>query len=304
MSCPVGGHVVVPPERGPDGQCSAGNRGGPRKRLWDGAPQIGDGSRWSGGGMVGRRSRGPFAAGFRAYRVQLVDPGPVPVPTAGRGPGASPMATPGGGREDELRSGVHGPQRHRGGLTRSLELLRAKADRWVALSWYGDRRSAFPLGGGFHSRRLTDRQQGRSGRPIRPAPGPKPTQPPALATGTARNPGLRTAHDHRRVAVPSLPGRAGTRLHGTVSFPAPLPRQRLPLGSPACSASPSGPIMIRAQLPRARSFGPGARQLNGGRTFVVDGTFRPAGAGRRQHRRGHRPAGRGQLTRILEEELS
>jgi threonine dehydrogenase-like Zn-dependent dehydrogenase len=42
------------------------------------------------------------------------------------------------------------------GLARALELLRPEGTV-VELSWYGDRKVALPLGGAFHSRRLTVR---------------------------------------------------------------------------------------------------------------------------------------------------
>ncbi len=119
--------------------------------LWDAAPRIGDRVAVVGAGMVG----GVLATLLRTFpldRLQLVDVNPA-------------RSTLAAALEVEL---VH-PDDAAGdndlvfhcsatesGLARSLQLLGDEAEL-IELSWYGTAQPRAPLGGTFHSRRLTIR---------------------------------------------------------------------------------------------------------------------------------------------------
>ncbi|MEU5696763.1 zinc-binding alcohol dehydrogenase [Actinosynnema sp. NPDC020468] len=131
--------------------------------LWDAKPLVGDRIAVVGGGMVGCAVAGVLA-GFPGARVQLVDLDPGRAEVARElGVGfASPRDALGG-----CDLVVHASASE-AGLRTALGLL-ADEGVVVELSWYGDRSVSVPLGGAFHSRRLTVRgsQVGRVARPDR-----------------------------------------------------------------------------------------------------------------------------------------
>jgi threonine dehydrogenase-like Zn-dependent dehydrogenase len=116
--------------------------------MWDAAPRIGDRVAVVGGGVVGC-----FVAALTARlpgtRVQLVDINPSRAEIASRlGVG---FAAPGDAERD-LDIVVHASGVP-AGLTTALGLAGFEATV-LAMSWYGDRPVAAPLGEAFHSRRL------------------------------------------------------------------------------------------------------------------------------------------------------
>ena len=131
--------------------------------LWDARPLVGDRVTVLGAGMVGC-CVAALLARFPGVSVQLVDVDPARARVAAV-LGVS-FAQP-----DDATTGrdlvVHASATS-AGLRRSLELLRREG-RVVELSWYGDSEVRIPLGGPFHSNRLTIRgsQVGTVGRPDR-----------------------------------------------------------------------------------------------------------------------------------------
>jgi hypothetical protein len=119
--------------------------------LWDAGPRIGDRVAVVGAGMVG----GMITALLRTLpleRLQLVDVNPS----------RSGLATAldvelvhpdGAAGDNDL---VFHCSATESGLARSLQLLGEEAEL-IELSWYGMRQPRVPLGGAFHSRRLTIR---------------------------------------------------------------------------------------------------------------------------------------------------
>ncbi|MEV2277040.1 zinc-binding alcohol dehydrogenase [Nocardiopsis sp. NPDC049922] len=119
--------------------------------LWDAPPLVGDRVTVVGAGMVGC-CLARLAAGVPGTRVQLVDVDPARAGIADRlGVG---FATPEAAAPQ--RDLVFHTSASQEGLTRSLELVATEGEV-VELSWYGDREVRVPLGGDFHSRRLTVR---------------------------------------------------------------------------------------------------------------------------------------------------
>ncbi|NWJ71488.1 dehydrogenase [Pseudonocardia sp. ICBG1122] len=119
--------------------------------VWDAAPLVGDRIAVVGAGMVGA-SVAAVLAGLPGARVQLVDPDPDRAAVAAAlGVG---FASPDDAEGD--RDLVVHASATPAGLARSLELL-APEGEVVELSWYGTRSVPLPLGGPFHSRRLTIR---------------------------------------------------------------------------------------------------------------------------------------------------
>lgn len=119
--------------------------------VWDAAPLIGDRIAVVGAGMVGcciARLLGLVPG----TRVTLVDPEPTRADVAAAlGVGfAAPEDAPAG-----CDLVVHASATS-AGLQRSLELL-APEGTVLDVSWYGDRPVTVPLGGAFHSSRLTIR---------------------------------------------------------------------------------------------------------------------------------------------------
>ncbi|CAL9361781.1 hypothetical protein SUDANB121_00689 [Nocardiopsis dassonvillei] len=119
--------------------------------LWDASPRIGDRIAVVGAGMVGC-CVARLAAQIPGVRVQLVDIDPGRARTA-HSLGVDFAAPADADTGCDL---VFHASATEAGLTRSLELLAAEGEV-VELSWYGDRQVILPLGGDFHSHRLTVR---------------------------------------------------------------------------------------------------------------------------------------------------
>jgi threonine dehydrogenase-like Zn-dependent dehydrogenase len=119
--------------------------------LWDAAPLVGDRVTVVGGGMVGC-AVAALLARFPGVRVELVDTDPARAAVAeALGVAFAPPAAAEGGRDLVVHASASAA-----GLGRSLELLRPEGTV-LELSWYGDREVTLPLGGSFHSGRLTIR---------------------------------------------------------------------------------------------------------------------------------------------------
>ncbi len=119
--------------------------------LWDAAPLIGDRVTVVGAGMVGC-CVAALLARFPGIRVQLVDVDPS---RAGTAEALGVRFAPPGEADGDRDLVVHASATE-AGLRRSLELL-AVEGTVLELSWYGDREVGLPLGGWFHSRRLSIR---------------------------------------------------------------------------------------------------------------------------------------------------
>lgn len=119
--------------------------------LWDAAPLVGDRVAVVGAGMVGCAVAGVLAR-FPGARVQLVDIDPARATVAGAFGVDFALPDAAAGDCDLV---VHASATA-DGLARSLELL-APDGTVVELSWHGAGRVSVPLGGVFHSRRLTIR---------------------------------------------------------------------------------------------------------------------------------------------------
>jgi threonine dehydrogenase-like Zn-dependent dehydrogenase len=146
------GAVVPVPERVPAARAVlAGTVETAINALWDAAPLVGDRIAVVGGGMVGC-CVAALLARFPAARVQLVDTDPARAQVAlALGVGFAPPERAEGGCDLVVHASATAA-----GLRRSLELL-APEGTVVELSWYGDREVSLPLGGSFHSGRLTIR---------------------------------------------------------------------------------------------------------------------------------------------------
>lgn len=119
--------------------------------LWDAAPLIGDRVAVVGAGMVGC-CVARLLRSIPGVRVALVDTEPARAEVAeALGVGFTDPA----GAPDGCDLVVH-TSATPAGLRRSLELLAPDATV-VELSWYGDTPVEIPLGGSFHSSRLTVR---------------------------------------------------------------------------------------------------------------------------------------------------
>ncbi len=119
--------------------------------LWDAAPLVGDRVAVVGAGMVGC-SVARLLTGIPGVEVTLVDTDPsrAAVADALGVDFAAPADAPEG-----CDLVVHASATE-AGLRRSLELLRPEGTV-LELSWYGDASVTLPLGGAFHSSRLTIR---------------------------------------------------------------------------------------------------------------------------------------------------
>lgn len=117
--------------------------------LWDAAPRIGDRIAVIGAGTVGCLAAW-LAARIPGTDVQLIDTSPAKATVAAAlGIGfAAPTSARG---EADIVIHASGSA---AGLTTALELAGFEATV-TELSWYGTREVATPLGGPFHSRRLT-----------------------------------------------------------------------------------------------------------------------------------------------------
>ncbi len=117
--------------------------------LWDAAPRVGDRIAVVGGGVVGLLVAW-LAARLPGCQVQVVDTEPARRAVAAH-LGAD-FALPQDAREDADLV-VHASGRPEG-LATALRLAGFEATV-LELSWYGDQPVSVPLGGAFHSRRLT-----------------------------------------------------------------------------------------------------------------------------------------------------
>jgi 2-desacetyl-2-hydroxyethyl bacteriochlorophyllide A dehydrogenase len=132
--------------------------------VWDASPHLGDRIAVIGGGTVGCLAAW-LVARIPGCRVQLIDVNPrrATVAAALKVPFAEPAAA---ARNADLVI-------HASGSPEGLELalgVAANEARIVELSWFGSRDVALPLGGAFHSRRLTiaSSQVGQLPTPQRP----------------------------------------------------------------------------------------------------------------------------------------
>ncbi|WP_422733270.1 zinc-dependent alcohol dehydrogenase [Micromonospora sp. WMMD558] len=117
--------------------------------LWDAPPLVGDRITVVGAGMVGA-TVAALAARFPGVRVQLVDVDPARAALAAAlGVEFAAPADAAGGRDLVVHASATSA-----GLRRCLELV-APEGTVLELSWYGDREVTLPLGGEFHSGRLT-----------------------------------------------------------------------------------------------------------------------------------------------------
>ncbi|MET0213313.1 MAG: zinc-binding alcohol dehydrogenase [Vicinamibacterales bacterium] len=117
--------------------------------VWDASPHLGDRIAVIGGGTVGCLAAW-LVARIPGCRVELIDINPrrASVAAALRVPFAEPGAA---ARDTDLVI-------HASGTPEGLELalqVAGNETRIVELSWFGSRTVALPLGGAFHSRRLT-----------------------------------------------------------------------------------------------------------------------------------------------------
>jgi 2-desacetyl-2-hydroxyethyl bacteriochlorophyllide A dehydrogenase len=117
--------------------------------VWDASPHLGDRIAVIGGGTVGCLAAW-LVARIPGCRVELIDVNPhrASVAAALKVPFAGPAAA---ARDADLVIHASGTPE---GLDLALQVAGNEA-RIVELSWFGSRTVALPLGGAFHSRRLT-----------------------------------------------------------------------------------------------------------------------------------------------------
>ena len=119
--------------------------------LWDAAPLVGDRITVVGAGMVGCCVAAVLAR-FPGATVQLVDVNPDRASVASAlGVEFAAPAEAATARDLVIHASATSA-----GLALSLELL-APEGTVIELSWYGDREVSLPLGGSFHSGRLSIR---------------------------------------------------------------------------------------------------------------------------------------------------
>lgn len=148
---PADAVVGVPPGVPPERAVLAGTMETAVNALWDAAPLVGDRVTVVGAGMVGSCVAGVLAR-FPGVDVQLVDVNPDRAGVAAAF-GVDFAAPAGATRTRDLV--VHASATS-AGLALSLDLL-APEGTVIELSWYGDREVCLPLGGSFHSGRLSIR---------------------------------------------------------------------------------------------------------------------------------------------------
>jgi threonine dehydrogenase-like Zn-dependent dehydrogenase len=117
--------------------------------LWDARPHVGDRVVVIGAGTVGCLVAW-LAAGSRGCNVQLVDINPVRARVAQR-LGVSFALPTDAAREADVVIHASGSAE---GLQLGLDVAGIEATV-VEMSWFGDRQVSLPLGGAFHSKRLT-----------------------------------------------------------------------------------------------------------------------------------------------------
>ena len=117
--------------------------------VWDARPHVGDRITVIGGGTVGLLTAW-LASGIPGCTVELVDTNPSRAPQA-RALGVA-FAPPGSAATDvDLVFHASGSPK---GLELALRVAGVEATI-VELSWFGDQSVSLPLGGAFHSKRLT-----------------------------------------------------------------------------------------------------------------------------------------------------
>ena len=147
---PVGALHVLPDDVPPARAVLAANLETAVNALWDAAPRVGDRVAVVGAGTVGclvglargthRRRRGRARRRRRAQERR-----------GARARRAVSLA----GRRAPRRRRRRPHERQRGRARDGARARRVRSDRRRKLSWYGDDAPAVPLGGAFHSRRLT-----------------------------------------------------------------------------------------------------------------------------------------------------
>ncbi len=143
--------VAVPADVPPRRAALAGTVETAVNALWDAAPLVGDRITVVGAGMVGC-CVAAVVARFPGVTVQLVDVNPDRA-TVAEALGVEFAAPADAATARDL---VIHASATTAGLVRSLELL-APEGTVLELSWYGDRDVSLPLGGSFHSGRLSIR---------------------------------------------------------------------------------------------------------------------------------------------------
>jgi threonine dehydrogenase-like Zn-dependent dehydrogenase len=148
---PVSAVVAVPDDVPPARAVLAGTVETAVNALWDAGPLVGDRVTVVGAGMVGC-CVAAILSRFPALSLELVDVNPRrrAIADALGVPFVDPDHAQGG------RDLVFHASATAAGLARSLGLL-AREGTVIELSWYGDREVSVPLGGAFHSDRLTIR---------------------------------------------------------------------------------------------------------------------------------------------------
>ncbi|PFG39290.1 threonine dehydrogenase-like Zn-dependent dehydrogenase [Georgenia soli] len=148
---PVNALTLVPNDVPSDRAVLAGTVETAVNALWDAAPRLGDRVAVVGAGMVG----GAVAALLRAFpldRLQLVDVDPARERLA-QALGVDWVRPDDAAGECDLVIHCSASEQ---GLARGLELLGDEGEL-IEMSWYGTRAPRVPLGGPFHSRRLSVR---------------------------------------------------------------------------------------------------------------------------------------------------
>jgi threonine dehydrogenase-like Zn-dependent dehydrogenase len=181
--------------------------------VWDGAPGPADRISVIGAGVVGALVAF-LCAKAPASEVTLVDIDPARAALA-RALGVAFAAPPDAPRDCDLVFHASGAA---AGLATALELAGDEA-RIIEMSWYGSGEAAIPLGGAFHSRRLTivSSQVGKV------APSHRPRWTPARRMAAA----LSLLRDARLDALMAPPVRFA-------DLPAELPRILAPSSGVLC----------------------------------------------------------------------
>ena len=148
---PAAAVVVVPDDVPPERAVLAGTVETAVNALWDAAPLLGDRIAVVGAGMVGC-AVARLLARIPGVRVTIVDIDATRAGVAATlGADFSLPAEAAGGRDMVIHTSATSA-----GLQQSLDLL-AREGTVIDLSWYGDTEVRLPLGGPFHSGRLTIR---------------------------------------------------------------------------------------------------------------------------------------------------
>lgn len=148
---PAAAVVCVPDGMPPARAVLAGTVETAVNALWDAAPLVGDRITVVGAGMVGCCVAAVLAR-FPAIALQLVDVDPDRAGVAAAiGAQFALPAEAAPGRDLVIHASATSA-----GLALSLDLL-APEGTVIELSWYGDREVSLPLGGSFHSGRLSIR---------------------------------------------------------------------------------------------------------------------------------------------------